>query len=293
MLTALVVRGLATGPFAVALRPLTALGPGDGTPWALALLRRAALTRPGRPVPLPGRTGHGRARAAEVLDGLAVDIELEHAHGRSRTRLRADGPDATEVRVVPGSDAPPAALAERGWSFVRVADGRIGTSAAPDERTKTCAQVLADHERAPVRPVLRFPPPRDDRPGRLRAQAELWAGYVARPDPGRQPALPGMPAAPPPAARFRGPGLNRRVLLPASLDRGFRQALPVTVAGLLVAPGGLLVVGPDADGSAGPEGPAALRLGAFLARVGAARVQVVLATAEPHLVAGLRIPPPR
>jgi predicted ATPase len=114
----------------------------------------------------------------------------------------------------------------------------------------------------------------------LRPQTELWLSRIARPIAIDSEALPFAGAA---ALRFRIP--DGEWVRPTNMGFGVSYALPIILAGLTAAEGGLLII-ENPEAHLHPSGQS--EMGRFLATISAAGVQVIVETHSDHVLNGIR-----
>lgn len=119
-------------------------------------------------------------------------------------------------------------------------------------------------------------------PKNVPRQSELWLSHIVRAVELEAKAIPDASVV---ALRFKEPGFGGEWTRPANTGFGLSSALPIIVAGLSTDAGGtLLIENPEAH-----LHPAAQsRMGAFLALVAGAGVQVFVETHSDHILNGIR-----
>jgi predicted ATPase len=291
------------------LRQLTVLtglnGAGKSTVLqALLLVRQAAEDPTAHVVQLNGPYGLSLGEALDILHPAADRQEIA-------IRLVADGVPYTYLFEVPDGralnlpvrerpSAPPADLVGQGISFCYLNAERLGPRDQLDVtaeeagligvgvRGEYTAQALALNETDEIRAPLRHPRTGDRGVITLRTQVEAWASDIIRPIRITAQWPPGITAS---LIRFQEPGLTESGLVseqirPTNMGFGISYALPILVAGLLMPRGGLLIV-ENPEAHLHPAGQS--RLGAFLGRVAASGVQVVIETHSDHVINGIRL----
>ena len=234
----------------------------------------------------------------EAGEDLAAIEVLDTGGSRWRWSFRGPGDRRTLNAVVvdrpvdyagPVAEPPPAfaylcaeRLGPRDVLSASAADvGELGVGS----RGEFVAQVLASYERMRVRD------------GRLAAdvdgtettlsgllhQTERWMARVVRPT---QIDVEWFPDSSVTRLRFKTPGLRAEWTRAPNAGFGISYALPVIVAALRAAVGGLLLV-ENPEAHLHPAGQSAI--GGFLAQVAADGVQVILETHSDHVLNGIRI----
>lgn len=117
-------------------------------------------------------------------------------------------------------------------------------------------------------------------PPLLKAQAEIWLSSVTRPLQIDTESFPGTGVN---AMRFR---TGDSWVKPTNMGFGVTYALPVILAGLTAAKGGLLIV-ENPEAHLHPAGQS--QMGVFLATIAAAGVQVVIESHSDHVLNGIRL----
>jgi predicted ATPase len=289
----------------LALRHLTVLagvnGGGKSTVLQAVLLLRDAAYRGRASCELNGPFG---------LDlGEALDVLHHEAEPEEGIRLTVDDDSAQYVldmavptdrsRSLPITAAllPAAAaiLGQRGRSFMFLSADRLGprdvyeaTTLDPEDLNVGCrgeavAQVLVQADRMIVANELAYPG--TDAIGAQRtvpSQTELWLSEIVRPIQIDAKWIPGTSVV---TLRFRESGFQGEWTRPANTGFGLTSILPVVVAGLTVAKGGMLVV-ENPEVHLHPRGQS--EVGAFLARIAASGVQVLVETHSDHVLNGIR-----
>lgn len=116
----------------------------------------------------------------------------------------------------------------------------------------------------------------------LRAQSEAWLSDLVGQTEIEAALVPDTNVA---TLRVRKPGALSEWMLPTNTGFGVSYCLPIIVAGLLTAKGGLLIVdSPEAH--LHPAGQSAM--GGFLAKIAGSGVQVVVETHSDHVINGIR-----
>ncbi|HEU4404766.1 MAG TPA: AAA family ATPase [Polyangiaceae bacterium] len=189
----------------------------------------------------------------------------------------------------------PQSLAGNQRSFVYLGADRLGprdvfeaVSLDHDDlnvgpRGEAVAQVLSQLDSSVVREAL-VHPETEARGARqtLPAQAELWLSDIVAPMRLDARWIDGTNVI---TLRFRRPGFRSEWERPSNVGFGVSYALPIIVGGLSVGQGGMLLV-ENPEAHLHPRGQS--NIGAFLARVAASGVQVVLETHSDHVLNGIR-----
>jgi predicted ATPase len=150
-------------------------------------------------------------------------------------------------------------------------------------RGEAVAQVLSQLDSSVVRDAL-VHPETEARGARqaLPAQAELWLSDIVAPMHLDARWVDGTNVI---TLRFRRPGFRSEWERPSNVGFGVSYALPIIVGGLSVSEGGMLLV-ENPEAHLHPRGQS--NIGAFLARVAASGVQVILETHSDHVLNGIR-----
>ncbi|MFK0119500.1 DUF3696 domain-containing protein [Streptomyces sp. NPDC090994] len=290
------------------LRPLTVLtglnGTGKSTTIQSLLLTRQLVDAPiGGVVQLNGPYGLALGEAHEVLHPDAPDstivVEVGGDDGGPPSTHRFTVPDEQALYLEAADEVsalPPGGLRGLGSAFTYLCAERLGPrdqlGVSADHpallgvgvQGEYTAQVLALHDTRAVREPLLHPATRSTHNvTTMRTQVETWASDIIRPIKITAQWPPGITAS---TIRFHEPGLLGEPMRPANMGFGFSYALPVIVAGLLTAPGDLLIVeNPEAHLHPGGQS----KLGRFLARVAGAGAQVIVETHSDHVLNGVRL----
>lgn len=265
---------------------------------ALLLARQAAVTQSDT-VKLNGPFNLELGSAQDVLNLQASSAQIS-------VRLRLDGDaesrfafDASEEALLylpiqrePGQHTGGALHgSERHFTYLcaeRLGPRDVlGASALPREdlsvgvRGEFCAQVLTlQGLQEKVPPARRHPQRADEENAFLKYQVESWLSDIVRPVEIETLAFAHTSVT---ALRFRAPG-GDWVRAP-NMGFGVSYALPIVLAGLMAAPGGLLVV-ENPEAHLHPAGQS--RIGVFLATLASGGVQVVVETHSDHVINGIR-----
>lgn len=263
---------------------------------ALLLARLASMNGGATRVPLNGAFGLALGEARDVMhedeeiDG-AIEITLRDGDAAATWRFGAEGDRSLNLRVDARPEKPPAAFAEGARRFTYLCAERLGPrdtlpvdSSALDDlqvghQGEFTAQVLSILERRPVDPARRHPA---QTTVTLAAQTESWVSAIVRPVQIFADWVAGTGVA---TIRFKTPGLRSQQTRPTNMGFGVSYALPIIVAGLTIERDGLLLV-ENPEAHLHPAGQSAM--GAFLARVAGAGVQVVVETHSDHVLNGIR-----
>ena len=234
----------------------------------------------------------------EASDELAA-IEVLDAEGRHwRWSFRAPVDKRTlNAAVVDRPDDYTGAIAEPPPAFTYLCAERLGprdvlSASAVDvgelgvgSRGEFVAQVLASFERLRVRDgrlAVDVNAAEATLSGLLH-QTESWMARIVRPT---QIDVEWFPDTSVTRLRFKSPGLRAEWTRAPNAGFGISYALPVIVAALRAAVGGLLLV-ENPEAHLHPAGQSAM--GGFLAQVAADGVQVFLETHSDHVLNGIRL----
>lgn len=150
-------------------------------------------------------------------------------------------------------------------------------------RGEFVAQVLASFDRLRVRAGRVEDSSTEMQISSLLHQTESWMGRIVRPT---QIDAQWFPNTSVTRLRFKVPGLRTEWTRAPNAGFGVSYALPIVVAALRAAVGGLLIV-ENPEAHLHPAGQS--RMGGFLARVAADGVQVFLETHSDHVLNGIRV----
>ena len=150
-------------------------------------------------------------------------------------------------------------------------------------RGEFVAQVLASFDRSRVRKGRLAVNSTETTISGLLHQTEIWMGKIVRPT---QIDAEWFPNTSVTRLRFKTPGLRTEWTRAPNAGFGISYALPVIVAALRAAVGGLLLV-ENPEAHLHPAGQSAI--GGFLAQVAADGVQVFLETHSDHVLNGIRL----
>lgn len=117
-------------------------------------------------------------------------------------------------------------------------------------------------------------------PPLLKAQAEAWLSLITRPLQIDSENFPGTPVT---ALKFR---TSEMWVKPTNMGFGVTYALPVILAGLTAASGGLVII-ENPEAHLHPAGQS--HMGLFLAKLAASGVQVMVETHSDHVLNGIRL----
>lgn len=267
---------------------------------ALLLMREASLSRTGT-VALNGPFGLELGSAQDVLNlNTAVDASdivlaaTMGSGGSARFVLDARDEKLLHLRIRdpgPGPVAEPFGGAHRVFSYLSAERlgprDVLGASANPlhdlsvGVRGEFCAQVLDVHGIREKVPAPRtFPGRGSEADVFLKYQVEAWLSDIVRPIELDTVSFPNTSVT---ALRFRHPA-GEWVRAP-NMGFGVSYSLPIVLAGLFAPPGALLVI-ENPEAHLHPAGQS--RMGAFLARLAGAGVQVVVETHSDHVLNGIR-----
>lgn len=233
----------------------------------------------------------------EAGDDLAA-VEILDAEGiRRRWSFRAPSTDKRTLNaiVVDRPDGYSGALAEPAPQFTYLCAERLGprdvlsASAANlaelgvGSRGEFVAQVLASFDRSRISAGRLASATTETQLSGLLHQTESWMGKIVSPI---QIDAEWFPNTSVTRLRFKTPGIRTEWTRAPNAGFGISYALPIVVAALRAATGGLLLVeNPEAHlHPAGQSG-----IGEFLARVAADGVQVFLETHSDHVLNGIRV----
>ena len=267
----------------------------------LLLYRQASLARGLDWVELNGPFGLSLGEAHDVLhaagnvgEGIVLTVsDASGKHYRVEFRPARERSGRLNIYSQPGKFPPPLAGARR--DFVYLSADRLGPrdvfeAVSLDEeglnvgpRGEAVAQVLAQLDSSVVREALVHPETaaRGERTT-VPAQAELWLSDIVAP---MQLAAQWVDGTNVIKLRFRRPGFPSEWERPSNVGFGVSHALPLIVGGLSVGRGGILLV-ENPEAHLHPRGQS--KMGAFLARVAASGVQVILETHSDHVLNGIR-----
>jgi predicted ATPase len=283
------------------LTVLTGVNSGGKSSVVQALLLLHSDRMPGGGVPLNGPFGLQLGEGSDVLYSEATEQEIEFSvsAGGESGRLVLQVPDdrSPTLRTI-AEEVPKAAGSLRGRerSFVYLSAERLGPRdlqevAADFEANLSVgyqgqytAHVLSQLSRRPVAKLRRHPDTEvNGGVITLTAQAEYWMSTIVCPLQIEAEWLPGTNSA---RLRFKSPAVLTEWLRPANVGFGISYALPIVVAGLTAAEGGLLVI-ENPESHLHPAGQSAIAR--FLARIAAAGTQVITETHSDHVLNGFRL----
>lgn len=300
MITRIELRGFKRfGERTFELAPLTVLAGLNGTGktsfiQSLLVMRLAARAGAGGLVPLNGALGLELGSAGDIrhwgTDG-ALGFSASDCAGSSAWSL--DGEDdalCLSVHTLAEGHLPAFGPGPRVFTYLsaeRLGPRLVlGAASLPDDalevgiRGEHSAQLLYVLGDRPVEDRDRVHPETGDDAPLLKYQVERWLREVARPVELKAERVGGATVT---ALSFRSPG-GDWVRAP-NMGFGVSYALPVVLAGLTAAPGGLLVV-ENPEAHLHPRGQS--RIGTFLAWLAARGIQVVLETHSDHVLNGIR-----
>ena len=233
----------------------------------------------------------------EAGDDLAA-VEILDAEGiRRRWSFRAPSTDKRTLNaiVVGRPDGYSGALAEPAPQFTYLCAERLGprdvlSASAADlaeldvgSRGEFVAQVLASFDRSRIGIGRLASATTETQLSGLLHQTESWMGKIVRPI---QIDAEWFPNTSVTRLRFKTPGIRSEWTRAPNAGFGISYALPIVVAALRAAAGGLLLV-ENPEAHLHPAGQS--RIGGFLARVAADGVQVFLETHSDHVLNGIRV----
>jgi predicted ATPase len=291
----------------IGLRPLTVLTGlnGGGKTSVLHALLLARQASAGAPPPdfvqLNGPFGLQLGEAQDVFhldadpdDGIGVTLH-DAADVTHAWRFGGSDDRSLNLRVLSRPPVAPPSLRGEARRFTYLSAERLGprdvlgaSSVAPEDlhvghQGEFTAQVLAVLDRLRVSAKRRHP--RTAASGgatTLRQQVEWWLSEIVRPVMLDAEWVPGSGVT---LIRYRTPGRPVDRARPTNMGFGVTYALPV-VAAALMAPAGSLILVENPEAHLHPSGQSAI--GAFLARVAADGVQVILETHSDHVINGIR-----
>lgn len=234
----------------------------------------------------------------EASDDPAVIEVLDTLDERRRWSFRAaDASDARTLNAIV-VDRPveySGVLAEPAPQFCYLCAERLGPrdvleASAADvaeldvgTRGEFVAQVLASYDRSRVRSGRAENSTNETPIFSLRHQSERWMSEIVRPI---QIDAEWFPNTSVTRLRFTSPGLRSEWTRAPNAGFGISYALPIVVAALRAAVGGLLLV-ENPEAHLHPAGQS--RIGGFLAQVAADGVQIFLETHSDHVLNGIRV----
>jgi predicted ATPase len=285
------------------LRPLTVLTGtnGGGKTSVIHSLLLARQASSGSPPPdaveLNGPFGLQLGEAQDVLH-LDADPSDAIVFGLDdhRWELGASSERSLNLEVLKRPASPPAALSGAARRFTYLSAERLGprdvlgaSSVSQDDlhvgfQGEFTAQVLAVlDQRFKVSEKRLHPESKAKRTApALRPQVEAWLSSIARPVTLDAQWLPGSNVT---LIRYGTPGNPQDRVRPTNMGFGVTYALPVVV-GALMAPADSLLLVENPEAHLHPRGQSAI--GAFLARLAADGVQVVIETHSDHVINGVR-----
>ena len=234
----------------------------------------------------------------EAGDDLAA-VEILDAESR-RWRWSFRAPSTTDKQplnaiVVDRRDGYSGALARAAPEFTYLCAERLGprdvlSASAADvseldvgSRGEFVAQVLASFGRSRISDGRLANSTTETQLFSLLHQTEIWMGRIVRPT---QIDAEWFPNTSVTRLRFKTPGLRSEWTRAPNAGFGISYALPILVAALRAAAGGLLLV-ENPEAHLHPAGQS--KIGDFLARVAADGVQVFLETHSDHVLNGIRV----
>jgi predicted ATPase len=281
--------------------PLTVLAGLNGTGktsliHALLLARAASARGNEDTVRLNGPFGMELGTAADVRnwsadDSISIDVQDSGGGGPWKFHVPADDVLYLNVSGVP--TRPSFAFADAPRAFTYLCAERLGprdvlgSAALPPKsievgvRGEYTAQVLAVLGGRRLEDENRLHPTRPDGASPLlKYEVERWLAEIARPVELESMVFSGTAVT---AMKFRVPG-GDWVRAP-NMGFGVTYSLPVVLAGLMAAKGGLLIV-ENPEAHLHPAGQS--RMGVFLAWLASKGVQVLVETHSDHVLNGIR-----
>ena len=234
----------------------------------------------------------------EASDDLAAIEVLDTQGKRQRWSFRAmDSNDTRTLNaiVVDRPDDYSEVLAGPAPQFCYLCAERLGprdvlSASAADvaeldvgSRGEFVAQVLASFDRSRISPGRVEGTSTETQLGSLLHQTERWMAKIVRPI---QIDAEWFPNTSVTRLRFKTPGLRTEWTRAPNAGFGISYALPIVVAALRAAVGGLLFV-ENPEAHLHPAGQS--RIGGFLAKVAADGVQIFLETHSDHVLNGIRV----
>ena len=267
------------------------------------LLARQMARQPGRNhVELNGVNTLELGGAEDVIhreagDNLAAVEILDTEGTRRRWSFRANTTDRRTLNaiVVDRPDDYSGALAGPAPQFTYLCAERLGprdvlSASAADiaeldigSRGEFVAQVLASFDRSRISAGRLASSTAETQIPRLLHQTESWMGKIVRPTQINAEWFPDTSVT---RLLFKTPGLRTEWMRAPNAGFGISYALPIIVAALRAAAGGLLLV-ENPEAHLHPAGQS--KIGGFLAQVAADDVQVFLETHSDHVLNGIRI----
>lgn len=286
---------------AAPLTILTGVNSGGKSSVVQALLLAHSPRQPGGGISLNGPHGLALGEASDVLHYEARDHQVEIAlaarDASGVLALEVPATRSASLNVLEDTvlDAFPSTRSGP-RSFAYLSAERLGprdlqeVATDKDEelavgpRGEYTAHVLSQLDRMQVATSRRHPDT-DERGGviTLTSQVELWMSSIVCPLQIDADWIAGTSAA---RLRFKSTDLRTEWLRPTNVGFGISYALPVVVAGLTAAEGGLLIV-ENPESHLHPGGQSAI--GRFLARVAASGTQVFIETHSDHVLNGVRV----
>jgi len=266
---------------------------------SLLLIRRAARQPKPETVALNDEEGLQLGEGADVLNWQAKESELRfecEMESGENPCWRFGVPDERSLHL-PLVESPPMApqsFADGGRRFAYVGAERLGprdalsasSASIADLDVGYCgqhvAQVLAVLDRKVIPPGRHTDSGGETTLADLAHQTEYWTCRIVRPLEIRAEWFPNSMVT---RLRFKTPGIRSDWTRPPNMGFGVSYALPVIVAGLVAAVGGLLVV-ENPEAHLHPAGQS--EMGRFLGQVAADGVQVVVETHSDHVLNGIR-----
>lgn len=282
------------------LTVLTGVNSGGKSSIVQAILLLHSDRLPGGGVALNGPHGLALGEGSDVLYARAEEQEIEitvTAAGESGCLLLEVPSDRSAALVTLNEVIPDGMRSMRGEerAFVYLSAERWGprdtqgvaadfeANLSVGAQGEYTAHVMSQLSRLQVEEERRHPDTVDAGGViTLGAQVELWMSTIVCPIRIDARWLAGTSVA---TLRFKSPDLLTEWLRPGNVGFGISHVLPIVVAGLTVARGGLLIV-ENPESHLHPAGQSSI--GRFLACVAAAGAQVVVETHSDHVLDGIR-----
>ncbi len=279
---------------------LTGLNSGGKSSIIQALLLLHSEVLPGGAVPLNGPFGLALGEARDVLnaDAPSTTIEIRASSESGEVRLVAVVPDERSPSLIAEAMGPFDGLVsmdddQRGLEYLCAerlgprdlleVSSRFEGELSVGAQGEFTAHVLDQLSQLRIDQNRLFPAASDDEPiVTLRSQVEAWMSAIVSPLRIEARWISGTSAA---TLRFKSPDILTDWLRPTNVGFGISYALPIVVAALTVADGGLLLV-ENPEAHLHPAGQSAM--GRFLGRIASAGVQLVVETHSDHILSGVR-----
>lgn len=285
------------------MRPLvvlTGVNSSGKTSFMQSLLLAQIASSQNGPVALNGHSGLNLGEAKDVLSSRAAPEDeivvavMDDTEQWSEWRFGVGEPEERRgyLDVAKRPPTPPLGFVAGENSFAYLSAERFGPrdvlSTSSDVLSKIgvgpqgeyTAHVLALNWRHAVNARRREPS--KEAANHLIRQTERWMGQIVREVEIESNWYPRTNVA---SLRFKSPGFSAEWTRPVNMGFGISYALPVVVAGLTVASGGMLLV-ENPEAHLHPAGQS--MIGAFLVRVASDGVQVIVETHSDHVINGIR-----